>query len=250
MNLVLDMFLRSFAALSLVALFGANPTVVMADEQNRLKVVELFTSHGCYSCPPADMLLSQLIEDDPDLIALEFHVDYWNSLVHRGTRWVDPFSDEAWTERQRDYHAAKLEGRRGVYTPQMVINGRYAVVGSDVRRVNKALKASTEALVDVDVERVGGFLDVNVGAADEHAADLNIVLLRYKKRAVTEITAGENRNMVLTNHHIVRSIETLGKTHEGLEQTFRVASNPAMQGCVVIVQSPLLGPIVGGSRCP
>lgn len=250
MNTVFKMCFRPIAALTLAAIFGAAPAWGLADEQKPLRVVELFTSHGCYSCPPADKLLSQLIKDDPELIALEFHVDYWNDLVHRGTSWEDPFSDEAWTERQRDYHAARLKGRSGVYTPQMVINGRYAVVGSDVRRVNKALEASSEASIDVAIEDAGEHLNITVGVLEEGASASDILLIRYKTRAVTDITAGENRNMMLTNHNIVHTIERLGVTKAGQAQTFRVSSSPAMEDCAVIIQEQDTGPIVGGKRCP
>ena len=80
-------------------------------------MVELFTSQGCYSCPPADEHLVELIENNPDLVALEFHVDYWDDLNYgaAGT-WKDPFSNAAYTQRQRQYNSYPLEGRKGVYT--------------------------------------------------------------------------------------------------------------------------------------
>jgi len=104
-------------------------------------VVELFTSQGCYSCPPADDHLAEIIQSQPDIVALEYHVDYWDDL-HYGAAgvWKDPFSDPAYSQRQRRYNQIELQGRRGVYTPQMIVNGHTAQVGSKRRQVKKALK--------------------------------------------------------------------------------------------------------------
>jgi len=101
---------------------------------NSGQLVELFTSQGCYSCPPADELLGELIEEQPDLVALEFHVDYWDDL-HYGAAgvWKDPFSDAEYTLRQRRYNATDLVGKQGVYTPQMIVNGRAAQISCLLR---------------------------------------------------------------------------------------------------------------------
>ena len=115
-------------------------------------VVELFTSQGCYSCPPAEKLLGELIENDPDLVALEFHVDYWDSLVYgsHGSH-KDPFSDKENTYRQQLYNHASLGGQRGVFTPQMVINGRYATVGSKESIISKGIEVLDRPVVDLAV---------------------------------------------------------------------------------------------------
>ena len=130
------------------------PTVMAATPQP-LRIVELFTSHGCSSCPPADRLLGKLLEEDPALMALEYHVDYWNSLVHGGAgSWTDPFSSREFTNRQRDYSEAELAGRRGVYTPQVVVNGYFAAVGSDRRRLQQALEQAGNQQLDIDIVEV------------------------------------------------------------------------------------------------
>src|ERR1700716_561296 len=99
-------------------------------------VLELFTSEGCSSCPPADALLARVAEQQPvggaDVIALEEHVDYWD---HQG--WVDPFSSAQWTQRQRDY--ALRFSDHGVYTPQLVVNGRSGFVGSRAAETYRAI---------------------------------------------------------------------------------------------------------------
>ena len=100
-----------------------------AGDRNGAVVVELFTSQGCYSCPPAEKFLGDLAEQET-VIALDFHVDYWDNLVHGADgKWKDPFSRPAYTQRQRVYNQ-RIRGTGNVYTPQMVIDGRLEAVGS------------------------------------------------------------------------------------------------------------------------
>ena len=101
-------------------------------------MLELFTSQGCSSCPPADKLLGELIRD-PSLVAFSLNVDYWDSLG-----WKDTLADPRNSERQRAY--ARVRGERGVYTPQMVINGTAHVVGSDKAAIQRALASARDAL--------------------------------------------------------------------------------------------------------
>lgn len=215
-----------------------------------LRIVELFTSHGCSSCPPADRLLGQLIQDDPNVVALEFHVDYWNDLVYGGGNWVDPFSHRDWTERQRAYYDAKLSGRRGVYTPQMIVNGRYAAVGSDVRRVGMALADRAHASASVSVQRVDGDYEVAVQTSNPEAHGADVLLVRFLRRATTDVTAGENRHMMITNHHIVESIQRLGSVSNDSVYRYQFATVSAARGCAVIVQAPDTRAIYGASNCP
>ncbi len=114
--------MRRFAALAMMVPFAWTP--VAAQPDHRLVVVELFTSQGCSSCPPADAFLKDLARTRPDVLALGFHVTYWNGLG-----WRDPYSLDEATQRQRRY--ASLLSLDSVYTPQMVVDGRRDVVGSD-----------------------------------------------------------------------------------------------------------------------
>src|SRR5277367_5346912 len=106
-------------------------------------VLELFTSQGCSSCPPADALLKRLSAENNRLLSLSFHVDYWNYLG-----WKDPYSSPASTDRQRGY-ASALDGQ--VYTPELVVNGATAVVGSDEHRVRDAIKSAQRTISPVQV---------------------------------------------------------------------------------------------------
>ena len=114
-----------------------------ADRASQPVVVELFTSQGCSSCPPADALLAELIEQ-PDIIALSMHVDYWDYLG-----WRDRYASPAMTQRQRDYQAA--HGARSIYTPQMIVQGREAVIGHRRADVAAAIAAQRAVPPAVDI---------------------------------------------------------------------------------------------------
>src|SRR5215475_7917611 len=123
-----------------------------ADQPVRPVIVELFTSEGCSSCPPADALLARLDHEqrigNAEIIALEEHVDYWDQLG-----WNDPFSGKQWTERQEDY--ANAFGNAGVYTPQMVIDGRVEFVGSAQNKARNAIaEAAKEPKAEVSILNV------------------------------------------------------------------------------------------------
>lgn len=213
--------------------------------------VELFTSHGCSSCPPAETLFGTLLQENPDLVALEFHVDYWNELVHGSDgNWVDPFSSKAYTDRQRQYDSGSLDGRRGVYTPQMVINGRYAAVGSDSRRIRHHLDtAGGPSQVSMQVERTAeSVLQVNVENPDAHSAGIWLAI--FIRRADTMITAGENRHLTVTNHHVVTSLKRIADLTPGSNTVEISAILPSEQGCAILVQQDLTGPVLGAANCP
>src|SRR5262252_1517002 len=132
--------IRAWAILTLLGLaFGSAPLVA---GESRV-VVELFTSEGCSSCPPADALLAELASR-PEVLALSFHVDYWDRLG-----WKDPFSSPAATERQQRY--ASVLGLATVYTPQIVVDGKWQAVGSDRVEVEQALKAAGRSRDEVPV---------------------------------------------------------------------------------------------------
>jgi hypothetical protein len=177
-------------------------------EEGAPVVVELFTSQGCSSCPPADALLRELAAH-PDLLPLAFHVDYWNDLG-----WIDPFSSAAFTRRQQDYAAA-----RGfeVFTPQLVVEGREDVVGSSRTGVSQAIaSASREARsVESGIVRNGESVTLAVGAVRDAkaAADAraDIYLLSFDSSDTTAIQAGENSGRKLVYANVVRSMRKVGE---------------------------------------
>ncbi len=167
-------------------------------------VVELFTSQGCSSCPPADALLTELAAR-PDVLALSFHVTYWDRLG-----WRDPFSLPAATERQRRY-AATLRGAAlgegQVYTPQAVVQGARDAVGSDRRALSAALAAAAPAAVPMALAEDGAQLAV---AAGEGAGSGLFWLVGFDRMHSTAVGSGENGGRRLSHSNVVRSLASLG----------------------------------------
>jgi len=177
-------------------------------------VVELFTSQGCSSCPPADRLLTHLGEDKElagRVIPLSFHVDYWNYIG-----WRDPFSSADWSRRQNRYSEAFRLGR--VYTPQLVINGKSECVGSEAdevrRRIQEALRATPAGRValhlDPVVSAAGASLKVGVDASLAGGAkvvrDLDLWVALFETDLSTPVGAGENARRTLRNDYVVRRL--------------------------------------------
>lgn len=165
-------------------------------------VLELFTSEGCSSCPPADDLLPQLARLDSNIIPLSFHVDYWNRLG-----WTDPFSSSEYSERQREY--AKHLNLESVYTPQLIVNGEYELVGSSrnaaeatIKKVLKEKAAISLAISDVKLSK--NKLNFSVTVTGE-TKGMNLLAALVQKNAVTTVKAGENSGARLTHTNVVRS---------------------------------------------
>ena len=207
-------------------------------------VVELYTSQGCSSCPPADALLGELAERD-DVIALSLHVDYWDYIG-----WKDSFASKATTSRQRAYGRALKS--RYIYTPEMIIDGRVDVVGSrrqDVESlITEALsrrKPLTLRFEDVD----GGRVVVPAGRAPEGGA--SVWLAVYDESHEIPVGRGENGGRSLTYHHVVRELEQIGAWH-GEELVIPVdlagAAARGRAGCAVIVQQGRVGPVLGAIK--
>lgn len=163
-------------------------------------VVELFTSQGCSSCPPADALLSQL-RNHPDVIPLAFHVDYWDRLG-----WRDPFSSPQWTRRQMMYVSSMH--LQSAYTPQAVVDGTTQLVGSDKRALDAAIanaaRRAAVGRVSVEASRKGNIVTANVRA--DAPAGYDVVLALFQNGVRTKIAAGENSGMTQTDDAIVRHV--------------------------------------------
>jgi len=167
-----------------------------------IAVLELFTSEGCSSCPPADNLLPQLSKLDSNIIPLSFHVDYWDRLG-----WKDPFSSSESTERQKKY--SDQFHLDGVYTPQLVINGEYELVGSNRSSATSAIKKvlTEKAAVIINIDEVkkneNKLLVTCSSEGDFKRVDLLAALVQ--KQAVMNVRAGENNGAKLSHTNVVRS---------------------------------------------
>ena len=171
-------------------------------------VVELFTSEGCSSCPPADALLAELA-GRPDVLALSFHVDYWDRLG-----WKDPFSSPEATRRQHGY--AELLGLTTVYTPQIVVDGRWQAVGSDRSEVEQALGSARRSRDGVPLALVvdHGRAQITLGQSGEGFAS-DLLLIGFDRRHVSAVSRGENGGRTLSHVDVVRSIEEIGQFDGG-----------------------------------
>lgn len=223
---------------------------VRAEDVSSPVVVELFTSQGCSSCPPADKILGELIDRD-NVIALSLPVDYWDNLG-----WRDTFASPHHTQRQRDY--AVTLGTRQVYTPQMVINGHINVVGS---RRNKVMQSIADELqhdhekVDISLAAAGDDLVISLSDAPSSIgstidATVWIVPFHQGMHSVS-IERGENRGKTIAYSNVVDGLMRLGEYNgAGTDFTHSLAplQNKSVDGCAVIVQDDVTGEIIGAQR--
>ena len=209
----------------------------MAQAAERPVVVELFTSQGCSSCPPANAFLNELSKQPSDVLALAFHVTYWDYLG-----WKDPFSLTLATDRQAQY------GRRfgdGSYTPEIVVDGAAGLVGSDRDEVNSAIaKARAQNLASAEVTLVArdGKASIDIGSGKGAA---RVMLVGFDREHVTAIGRGENRGRTMAEANIVRSFRPVGQWNGAPIHIDEAL--PDGEQVAVILQSAD-GRIVGASR--
>jgi hypothetical protein len=224
---------RLVLALGIVA--ALCPVAALAAE--RPVVVELFTSQGCNSCPPANAYLNELSRDRRDVLPLAFHVTYWDRLG-----WKDPFSLEAATDRQDRY------GRRfgdGSYTPEIVVDGAAGMVGSRRGEVGSAIdqaKHHSNTAAALSVTKNGGQISIEVGAGSGSG---KVLLIGFDHEHTTPISRGENSGRTLTENNVVRSIRSVGQWSGG---QLRISEPfPEGQDVAVVLEAPD-GQIIGASR--
>ncbi len=211
-------------------------------------MIELFTAQGCAACPPADAYLGELAARD-DVLALGFHVDYWDFIG-----WRDPYADADFTRRQQRY--ADRLSIPYVFTPQMVVDG--VLHGSGSNRGTMAQHISVAASkekpwVDVQLTHHGeGVVRIHMPKMN-YPGEAEIFLVRYETQLKTKITRGENAGRELTNYNVVRQFQPIAMWHgEALDLTvpLRHEDTGAPEGYAVIVQEPETGRIVGATRVP
>jgi hypothetical protein len=205
-----------------------------AAEPTRAPVlIELFTSEGCSSCPPADKLLEQL---DPRAIVLSEHVDYWD---HQG--WKDPHSSPQFTHRQQNY--ATHLGVDGVYTPEMVIDGVTEFNGSDSRRaLSEIAKALDRRKATVHLARTDAGIQVAIDDAPRSSA---VWLALAENTVVSQVSAGENKGSRLHHVAVVLSLKKIGSVKKG--ESLRKVVESTTHRVVVFLQDSDSGPITGAA---
>ena len=180
-------------------------------------VIELFTSQGCSSCPPADKILGELAKD-PSVIALSMPIDYWDYLG-----WKDTLADSRFSARQKAY--SQVRGDREVYTPQVVVNGIVHVLGSDKAAIEQAIAQTRQSAapltLPVTMTVADGKVTVNVPAAEHEQHSAEVWLCPITGKAQVEIGRGENRGHTLAYYNVVRRWVKLGDW-SGKAETFSV----------------------------
>jgi hypothetical protein len=195
-------------------------------------VIELFTSQGCSSCPPADALLGKLAaagqSDGRPIVALSFHVDYWNDLG-----WADPFSTQAWTQRQQQYSRA-LGGDR-VYTPELVIGGGVGVVGSQTSSVTRAIAAAPKQQA-ITATAAWAADSITVEATAPDGADVWVAV--WQDAAQTKVTSGENAGTSMLGDRVVRKLERVATSGRTGKLTVALPPTWKAGGAVAFAQRP------------
>ena len=224
------------AALLLMLQFGG-----AAEAQESPVVVELYTSQGCSSCPPADAMMEDLARRG-NVIALALHVDYWDYIG-----WKDEFAHPAFTQRQRQY--ARVAGAGTIYTPQMVIGGRDHVVGAKPMELSQAIRAAAarSSGISVTLQRNGETLHIEARATQEPGGPVVVQLVRYDPEETVSIRRGENAGRTLTYVNIVQSWQVLGQW-EGGTSWVAEAQVEGSDPIVVILQQPGPGAILAAAE--
>lgn len=229
--------MRRFAIAAATMMFSL-PTVSQAENP---VVVELFTSQGCSSCPPADRLLAQLVTHDY-VIALALHVDYWDYLG-----WKDPFASPAFSARQRRY--ARVWHERSVYTPQMVVQGTQYMVGSrsdEVQRQIMQYEDSPETVI-LTAAYSNGSATVALAPIGSDVGEASVYLVGYSDGETVVIERGENSGKTIRYVNVVESWETISNWDGGSEITVQ-ADNLDDLNYVVIVQQAGQGRILAATQ--
>jgi len=229
-----------------VASASPAPEAGVEPEPRSFVVVELYTSEGCSSCPPADRLLTQLA-GRPDVIALEFHVDYWNDEA-----WKDRFSSPLYTQRQQLY--STRFGLESSYTPQMVVDGTRQFVGSDQKKADEAIAAAAKArTASVSIASEAGKLHLSI--TDLAGAEASTVYLAVTENGLaSDVSGGENRGVALSHTAVVRLLKAIGaveKKQSSFQGVIDIPTDPAWKkeniNYVVFVQENSSRKI-GGAR--
>lgn len=228
MRMLLLLIALAFAGLTSAATAG-----------ERVVVVELFTSQGCSSCPPADALLAELTGRD-DVIPLALHVDYWDYIG-----WKDAFANPAFTKRQKGY--AYAAGQRTVYTPQIVVGGSDHVVGYKPMHLAKLIEAHGAQPQDVALTLVRDGGTVEISAQGALPGPVLVQLVRYVPAQQVDIRRGENAGRTLTYSHIVTEWHELGQWdgRGALSMQVDAAGDAPV---VVLLQDAMHGPIRAAAR--
>lgn len=222
------------APLLFVSLAGA------AGAEDNVVMVELFTSQGCSSCPPADETLAELA-GRKDVLALSLHVDYWNYLG-----WQDTFAQAEHTARQADYRD-KL-GNRVLFTPQIVVDGSRSVPGYKRAMIEAAIARAAESPdpASIEIGRNDGMFHARIASDGKHGP-ATIWVASYDQASTVEIERGENAGRTFTYRNVVEKLMKVGPWHVGGPQSFPLPQPGSGEGIAVWLQDDRSGQILAAS---
>lgn len=223
----------------LTAAFMALPFTALAEQP---VVVELFTSQGCSSCPPAERLLRDIAGKD-DVIALSLHVDYWDYIG-----WKDPFGDPSHAERQRAY--AQVQGQRTVYTPQMVVQGQAGIVGAKPKKLAKLIADYQKRApkVALELDRVDtSHVRLTAKPHDMPAGPVTLYILRYTPLHETAVSRGENAGKTLMSINVVSGLQKLTEWDGNAALDLKIKAS-GDKPVVVLAHQGVIGGILGAVR--
>ncbi len=238
------------AAIMMMPLGGHMTSAAKADGYTPKAVVELFTSQGCSSCPPADKIMAGYASNK-DILSLSWHVDYWNYLG-----WKDTFSEAQFTDRQRRYATSLKE--RQIYTPQAIVNGRDHTVGSRKGKIDGMMKGfssgSKGLSVPITVKVTKDQMQIRVAGSASLKNHPTLYMVYYNRSEKVKIERGENRGKTIVYHNIVREIQMLGMLKGGaisVDLPLSEIKRAGYDSCAILLQetnadgSP--GAIIGAS---
>lgn len=207
--------------------------------QARGVFVELFTSQGCSSCPPADRVMADLAGRD-DVVALSLHVDYWDYLG-----WRDTFGDPAFAARQRAYRDSW--GKRVIYTPQAVVQGTEDVLGSDRAAIDRAIKAAAQSRAEIAIAESGGMLVARL-SAPQRGPSATILVAKYRREAQVDIQRGELAGQSVTYTNIALGVERIGPWDGQATREVMLPQPGPGEGVAVWLQQDPGGPVLAAAK--
>ena len=211
-------------------------------------LVELFTSEGCSSCPPADEVVGRLEGWKKHVYVLSFHVDYWNYLG-----WKDIFSNADYTERQKEY--GSIFQLSSIYTPQIIVNGKSELVGSEETRlrnkIDESLNEKPAAAISMIIQKEEGS-KIGISCKTDGEKHLQLYVALVQNMATSHVQRGENRGKTLTHYHIVRDFQSAPNKNGSADFHFELPAGLSSSACTLIafLQNPKTGFILAATESP
>ena len=233
------------AGLGLLACAANAKAAENAETASRPPVlVELFLSQACPMCPPAAALFPEIANRD-DVVALSWHIDYWNMTSSPNGSWEDPYSETAFTKRQKRYNM-NIRHKSSIYTPQVVVGGDTQTVGGKKEKITALIEAAPPAGATIAASLSSDAIRFEVGESEDGG---NAYLVTFKKNITTPVTSGYNKDKTFNEVNVVTSMRALGLVRKrGGEILIDKPAND--EDCALIVQEPGQKRVIAAAYCP